>query len=216
MPCMQRLGAVDACSVHGGWAEKCAVCGCVEPAACTPYLSAAAWVLSGGLQVDAAESSRGCAPLTAAICRAASLSGASAAQPQPEPGAAAAPFLRCAKLLLEAGASPLHASKDGSTAVHAAAEAGFLPGLHLLLGWQPRSGSNAHDAMHIEGVSNGSASVDSTSLLESEDLAGRSPLARAAAGGRAQHRECILFLLNRGAAVGSPDLVRVMPSGAHG
>lgn len=169
------------------------------------------------MQVGATEETRGCPPLTAAIGRAASLcTGAAAmlAQPQSAPEAAAAPFLRCARLLLEAGASPLQASRDGATAVHAAAEAGFLPGLQLLLGWQAGGdNSNGLDAMDVDSsdsVGGGSSAL--APLLEAADNAGRSPLARAAAAGRAAH-DCILFLLSRGAEVTSAELVRVISHG---
>ncbi|KAL4422562.1 hypothetical protein ABPG75_008759 [Micractinium tetrahymenae] len=171
-----------------------------------------ALLIRAGADVSAAEETRGCPPLTAALGRAAYLcSGTGAALARPEAGAAAesaaAPFLRCAQLLLEAGASPLQASKDGGTAVHAAAEGGFLPGLQLLLGWAASKdsshSSNGRDIMDVDSAASTSAVA---SLLGAEDAAGRTPLARAAAAGRAAHCDCILFLMSRGAAVGSPDL----------
>lgn len=162
------------------------------------------------MQLSAAEETRGCSPLAAAIGRAASLCSASTGnQLQAAADATAAPFLRCTRLLLEGGASPLQAAKDGSTAMHAAAEGGFLPGLQLLLSWQAGSDSNGgHETAKGACGSGSSGDMGIGPLLETVDGAGRTPLARAAAAGRAHHRECVLLLLSLGAAVGSPDLVR--------
>lgn len=97
-------------------------------------------------------------------------------------GAKAADYARCAALLLEAGADVRHAAKDGSTAMHAAAEGGSVACLELL---------RRHDAP-----------------LDAADAAGRTPLEGAAAG-RAPHPDCILYLLQEGAAVPSERLVSI-------
>lgn len=119
------------------------------------------------------EGSRGYTPLIAAVARGASL----AASGQPRAPA----FIDCARLLLASGADVHAVAKDGSTALHAAAEGGSVVLLELLLG---------HGAE-----------------LDAADRGGRTPLAGAASG-RAPHPDCVLLLLERGAAVGSAAEVR--------
>ena len=123
-------------------------------------------------QVDAAEQARGYSPLTAAIARAASAEASR--QPQ------AAALVACAAQLLAGGADVAHAARDGSRALHAAAEGGSVGCIDLLI----RHG----------------APVDAT------DLTGRLALAGAVMG-RVPRAACTLRLLEHGASVPSGDLV---------
>lgn len=130
------------------------------------------------LQANAVEDARLCSPLVAAVTRAAALGAACHAR--------APAFLRCVELLVAAGADVRLAAKDGSTALHAAAQGGSLACCDLLL--------------------------DAGAALDAPDAAGRTPLAAAAAG-RAPHPRCVLHLLGRGAAVASAELVSCLPLG---
>jgi ankyrin repeat protein len=122
--------------------------------------------------VNAAESACLISPLAAAVTRAAALEGLR--RPQ------AAAFGRCVQLLLEAGADPGQAARDGMTPLHAGSEGGSVACVEALLA--------------------------AGAALEAADAAGRTPLAGAAAG-RSPHPRCVLHLLARGAEVASPELV---------
>lgn len=123
--------------------------------------------------MNAAESARLISPLAAAVTRAAALEALR--RPQ------AAAFRRCVQLLLEAGADPRQAARDGMTPLHAAAEGGSVACIEALLA--------------------------AGAVIEAADAAGRTPLAGAAAG-RSPHPRCVLHLLARGAEVASPEMVR--------
>ncbi|KAI3430304.1 hypothetical protein D9Q98_004900 [Chlorella vulgaris] len=87
---------------------------------------AALWVLlQAGANVNAAESSRLCSPLNAAVSRAAALQAAH--------HSSADALLSCVEVLLEAGADVHHQACDGSTALHSAAGDGSVPCIKLLL-----------------------------------------------------------------------------------